>query len=271
MGHSNIRLKARRRKVASLAANSRKYTVRNNTIPTSDKNYRIIPFDTTCDKLTRFAYPKVGGKVFVIDNEGHYHIKDDSWDYERRPMVKRLRKKTKNQIAKRIKARGLKPFESEYNLFPKHDPFKMNRVLYMERLVEHKQERWLRKNPPPIQQDDEQRDIFEREFLDPWRNARDAATEQFRNDVISTYHKLPLIGRFRVGENKYEEKPVAEIKDINNEGHIVNDLDPKTSQLLRKAQEITNKVHEKHANLVNAILGNHKKTHGRIILPKIAA
>ena len=270
MGHSNVRIKARRRKVAGLAGMSRKFTKCNNTIPTSSKKYYIVPFDTICDKMPRFSYPKIGGKTFVIDDKGGYHLKDDSWDYERRPMVKRLYKKTKSQVAKRLALRGIKPFKSDYDLFPKHDPFRMNRVVYMEKLVEHKLARWIRKNPPPIQQDDEQKDLFEQQFMQPWIEARDAATERFRNNVISTYDKLTLTGRFKKNEHQYEEKVVAEIKDIGGEGHKINDLNLKTSKLLKKAQDITNEIHKKNARLMCTNLRDHKKIHGRIILPKAA-
>ena len=113
-------------------------------------------------------------------------------------------------------------------------------------------------------------DIFEQEYLIPWKAKRDLAIERIRDFVVSIYDKLPLTGRFEKSDNKFVEEPVAEIKDINGEGHHINELDPKKSKLLKVAQKVTNKTKEKHRNLVCTNLKDHKRQKGRIILPKAA-
>lgn len=280
MGHSCVRIKARRKRVAGLRGISKIRTVKNNTIPKCTRNLHMVPWNTLCDKAVRFTGRKLAGKWFEISDKPDkygltHHLKDDSWKYERHCQVKPLRKKYRKKYYNKasITIRKVIEHPSDYDLFPKHDPFKMNRVLYMERLVEHKVDRWIRRNPQPVRQDDEQEDIFEKEFMIPWKAKLDAATEKFRNDVISTYDRLPLTARFKQnkkGTAVYQEKLVAMLKDVDGDGHKVTTLNPKTSKLLKNAQEITNRIHKKNANLVCTNLRDHKRKTGRIILPKAA-
>ena len=130
--------------------------------------------------------------------------------------------------------------------------------------------KWEKKNPCPIKDDKTQQDLFEEQYLTPWKHEREMATERIRDFVISIYDKLTLTGRFEVGEHKFEEHLIAEIKDIDGEGHNINDLKPENSKLLKTVQNITNKVHKKCGNLVCTNLRDHKKKVGRIILPKAA-
>lgn len=268
MGHSNVRIKARRRKVANLAAQSRKHTTQNVCVPPANKKYYTVPFDTILDKMPRFAYPKVGGKTFVIDKDGHFHVKNDSWKYERHKQTPSLITCKKHKNGKEKRNDFVKFFPNYPYTLPK-----MNHVEYMEKLVQHKLAKWERKNPKPINADDKQADLFEKEFMIPWQNEREAATERIRDFVISIYDKLPLTGRFEVrksGTATYQDELLAELKDINGDGHHINDLDIKKSKLVKKAQKITNKVHAKRSNLICSNLKDHKRTKGRIILPQAA-
>lgn len=282
MGHSNIRIKVRRRRVANLRAISRKYTRKNiNKTISPVVKHTLVDVDTsnaiTCPFTKHKFVPTnphpVPGK-FGITITGYDWVEPEGklWSIPKGgfKQVKSLRHSLKvrkfehdeegNKIIRIVK------YKSE---FPDYTLHKMNNVEYMEKLVEHKIVRWERKNPPPVQQNDEQQDMFEQEFMQPWRLARDTATERFRNAVISIYDKLQLTGRFKKDEHKYEEKLVAEIKDINGEGHRINDL-PKTSKLIKKAQNITNSIHAKNARLMCTNLRDHKRTKGRIILPQAA-
>lgn len=153
-----------------------------------------------------------------------------------------------------------KKYPQNTYLYTKHeDPKKMNRVQYMEKLVEHKMRKWVRKNPCPA-------DMFE-EDVEKWKAEYTSNEERTRDFVVSMYDKLPLTGRFKQSDHKFEEKLVAELKDSNGDGHKVNDLKPGQSKLLDKAQKITNQVHAKHANLVSTNLRDHKRQRGRVILP----
>lgn len=286
MGHSNVRIKARRRKVANLAAQSRKHTTRNVCVPPANKKYYTVPFDTILDKMLRFAYPKVGGKTFVVDKDGHFHVKNDSWKYERHeqtPSLITCKKRKYSNVKsyspdpniegfKEVKREKRNNFVKFFPNYPYTLP-KMNHVEYMEKLVQHKLAKWERKNPKPINDSDKQADLFEKEFMIPWQNKYEAATERIRDFVISIYDKLPLTGRFEVrksGTATYQDELLAELKDINGDGHHINDLDIKKSKLVKKAQKITNKVHAKRSNLICSNLKDHKRTKGRIILPQAA-
>lgn len=284
MGHSSIRLKVRRRKVAILAARSKQFDVKNHMKKLAQsKDWKMVPFDTWLDKMPRFD-TKVGGKYYTIDKDGHVHFKDDSWEYERhkqpKPLYRYKKRKhtgtkwTTNSVDCPMRVYDIKRKRHKRNdfmtFFPNYpyNPPKMNKVEYMEKLVQHKLTKWEHKNPKPAEEDD----LFKEEYVTPWLVARNKAEERIRDFVVSVYDKLLLTGRFKInksGQAAYQEEKIAEIKDINGEGHHVNELN-KDSKLLKKAQEVTNKVHARRSNLVAANLRDHKKQKGRIILPKAA-
>lgn len=255
MGHSNVRAKVRRRKVAALAAYSRQFSVNNNTIPKTDFNKKNV-FTLWHEIRTTTYDTPVYGNMYEVDKDGHYHLIeiDRSWKPERHKQPKRLIRCKKTR--KREK-------RNDFVAFFKNYPYtlpKMNHTEYMEKLVEHKLAKWERKNPKPM-------DMFT-EDVEKWNQLRENMKMHFRDVVISIYDKLPLIGRFKVGETNatYIEKKIAEIKDINGEGHQINNLN-KSSKLLKKAQKVTDQVHTRHAGLVSTNLKDHKRTKGRVILP----
>ena len=110
------------------------------------------------------------------------------------------------------------------------------------------------------------------EEVEKWKQQRETAEERLRDFVVSIYDKLPLVGRFETkkdGMATYQEKKVADLKDKNGDGHRVNEISV-NSKLVKKAQQVTNKVHAKHANLICTNLKDHKRQKGRIILPQAA-
>lgn len=144
------------------------------------------------------------------------------------------------------------------------DKPKMNHVEYMEKLTQHKLAKWERKNPKPL-------DMFTEE-VEKWKQQRETAEERLRDFVVSIYDKLPLVGRFeqkKDGMATYQEKKIADLKDENGDGHRVNEISV-DSKLVKKAQQVTNKEHAKHANLICTNLKDHKRQKGRIILPQAA-
>lgn len=288
MGHSNIRIKVRRRKVAILAAKSKQFDVKNHmkkmpevvqhklhcdysgAITCPFTNHKFVPtnphpipgrFGIT---ITGYDWVEPEGKLWVIPEGGFKQPKQ---------LRKKYKKKYYNKGSKDI--RKIVEHSSDYDQF-KNYPYtipKMPLQVYMEKLIGHKLVRWIRKNPAPVKQDDLQQDLFESEFMLPWTEKRMAAEKRFRDLVVSKYDKLPLIGRFRINKSStasYQESMIAEIKDINGEGHRVNDLDPKKSELMKTAQSITNNVHAKNDKLVCTNLFDHKRKRGRILLPKAA-
>lgn len=287
MGHSRVRAKVRRRKVAAFAAYSRQFTVKNIKKGISEVvNHKRYGTEIPKEMLITNPYT---GHQFVMTNPhpiygekygivvtGHDWVPIDEykanvgllWEHKKYPQPKRLHKKYKKKYyfkgvhsQKMYRKVVIQPSTyAEFKNFPYTLP-KMNRVQYMEKLVEHKLAKWERKNVCPAE-------MFT-EDVEKWKQLRETAKERFRDFVVSIYDKLHLTGRFVVAKDSYTEEKVAEIKDVNGEGHKVNDL-PKTSKLIKKAQKITNETKQKRPNLVATNLKDHKKQKGRIILPEAA-
>ena len=250
------RLKARRRKVASLAAYSRQHTVRNCTIPKADPSTLQ---EVECSW-------KEGGKPAV-----RMAPKDSSWT-----IPKGGYKQPKSMMKKHIEmvwdkeTKCHKPVLVQ-STFP--DPHAHEKLLWknlgkaakMKAYEDEKMKKWEKKHPKPCPDDD----LFKDEMIPQWEKSREEALIRIRDFVVSMFDKLPLLGRFKESDNKFTEKPVAEIKDINGEGHRVNELD-ENSKLLKKAQKITNETKAKNAKLVATNLKDHKHKKGRMILPKAA-
>lgn len=207
-------------------------------------------------RTTKYDTP-VYGKMFEIDENGGYHciIVDHSWEQERHKQPKRLIKYKKTR-----KRENRNDFVKYFPNYP-YTIKPMSKEAYWEKLVAHKLAKWEKSNPKPNQ------DLFE--SAEEWEQKRFVAEQRFRDFVVSCYNKLELNGRFKQTEQKYTEEKVAEIKDINMEGHHVNELD-KDSKLIKKAQKITDETKKKKPNLVATNLKDHKKQKGRIILPQAA-
>lgn len=253
MGHSSVRIKVRRRKVANLAAYSRQHSVKNCTVPKAKKEDIIdIEYPWGVVKGTKgggWDIPKEGypqpknlrkrchGKKWIKYKDGTVELK--KWDYPSEfPDAHAHEKKLWKNLGKAAK---MKAYEDE------------------------KMKKWERKHPKPCPGDD----LFKDEFIPLWEKEREEAQIRIRDFVVSMFDKLPLTGRYKESENKFTEKPVTELKDVNGEGHRVNELDSK-SKLLDKAQKATDKEKAKNAKLVATNLKDHKRKKGRVILPKAA-
>ena len=290
MGHSRVRAKVRRRKVAALAAYSRQFTVHNtkkgispkvdhplhygdlsNAITCPFTGHKFVPTNPHEIPSSKFAGLTVTGYDWVEPEGKLWVIPEGGFKQPKRLMKLKKRKygkkhETTNGVGGIMMVQNTKPGRQKRNDFkqfknyPYHLP-KMNRVEYMEKLVEHKIEKWERKNPQPM-------DMFT-EDVERWKQERETAIERIRDFVVSVYDRLVLTGRYKISENKYREEKIAMIKDINGEGHHVNELN-KDSKLLQKAQKITDETKKKKPNLVATNLKDHKKQKGRIILPAAA-
>jgi hypothetical protein len=254
MKNSRIRAKkVRRRKVANLAAYSLTHSVSNCTIPS-------VPESELIDKKVSFGTIKaVKGKAeWTIPKEGY-------------PQPKSLRKKYKKKYYNKDGSiRKVISHDSDYAQYPDPTFRPKGHAWFMEQMVQHKLAKWEKKNPCPVKTGDNQPDLFEQEYVIPWKAEREIALERIRDFVVSIYDKLPLTGRFKKSETEYVEQSVAELKDKNGEGHHINDLDPKKSKLLKKAQKKTDETKAKHANLICTNLKDHKRQKGRLVMPKAA-
>lgn len=143
---------------------------------------------------------------------------------------------------------------------------KLNRTELMEGYVQHKLKKWIKNNPCPVNKDD----MFYSQQFPEWDAKRQTAEEHIRDLVIAKYDKLSLIGRFGAANELYKEQEIAKIRD-NGETVKHNGVAnlPESSKVLKKARIITNKVKAKRANLICTNLKDHKKKHGRILLPNV--
>ena len=268
-------IKGKKIHVNDLAARSRMYSVRNSTTPKTDLNFKNIITIFKEINTAKYNVP-VKGKMFEVDKDGHYHLIeiDHSWKEQRHKQPKSLIKCKKRKYSdyksystqhgeKELKREKRNDFVKYFPKFP-YTIKPLTKEAYWEKLVAHKLEKWDKKNPKPEQ------DLFDK--VEDWEQRRFVAEQRFRDFVVSVYDPLTITGRFIVGKGSsatYQEKKVAEIKDINGEGHKVNHL-PNDSKLMKKVQKITNHVKDKHPNLVACNLKDHKRQKGRIILPKAA-
>ena len=143
---------------------------------------------------------------------------------------------------------------------------KLNRTELMEGYVQHKLKKWIKNNPCPVNEDD----MFYSQQFPEWDAKRQIVEEHIRDLVIAKYDKLSLVGRFEDANELYKEQEIAQIRDdgetVKHNG--IANL-PENSKVLKKARIITNKVKAKRANLICTNLKDHKKKHGRILLPNV--
>ena len=255
MGSRSIRPKVRRRKVANLAAKSRQFSVRNCTIPKADKN-EVIEIKMLWGTVTGTKW-----HGYKIPNEGY-------------PQPKSMMKKHVELIydkgskwTKKILVASTFPTK-KFDDYQKKLWKNLGKAAKMEAYTQDKLKKWEKKHPKPCPDDD----LFKDEFIPQWEHEREEALIRIRDFVVSMFDKLPLTGRFKISETgtaQYQEEKIAELKDINGDGHRINEMS-KDSKLLKKAQETVNKVHAKRTNLVAGNLKDHKRQKGRMILPKAA-
>lgn len=248
-------IKGKKVHVNFLASQSRTHTVRNCTIPKAKKEDIIdIEYSWGTVKGTK-------GGGWDIPKEGY-------------PQPKNLRKRCRGQKWIKYKDGTVELKKWDYpSEFPNPRDYQkklwknLGPAAKMEAYTQDKLKKWERKYPRPCKTDD----LFKEEFIPLWEKERNEALERIRDFVVSMFDKLPLTGRFKMSEKNavYQEKKIADIKDINGDGHKVNELGPE-SKLLNKAQKITNKTHAKNPSLVAANLKDHKRKKGRMILPQAA-
>lgn len=286
MGHSRIRLKVRRRRVAILAAKSKQFDVINhqkkmpkkidhplhygdleNAITCPFTGHKFVP--TNPHQIPgKFGISIIGydwvepeGKLWVIPEGGFKQLKR-MMRYKKRKYGKKH--ETTNKVGSIMMVQNTKRHKkNDFKTF-KNYPYKlqkMNSVEYMEKYVEHKTKKWEHKNPQPM-------DMFA-EDVEKWKQQRETAIERIRDFVVSVYDKLILTGRYKINENKYREEKIAMVKDINGEGHHVNAL-PTSSALIKRAQGLVDRAKARDKRLVAGNLRDHKKQKGRIILPQAA-
>lgn len=141
---------------------------------------------------------------------------------------------------------------------------RLNRTELMEGYVQHKLKKWETKNPCTVQKDD----LFYEQEYPEWTANRQIAEERIRDLIVAKYDKLSLVGRFKASDELYKEQEIAKIKDDGETAKYggVNQL-PESSKVIKMARKETNKVKAKRADLICTNLKDHRKKHGRILLP----
>lgn len=254
-----MRKTVNKQSISMQRAYSRKYSERNNTIPPLMKGKMVK------DELTG----KTVNNLIRENGNGQKWSKPEHITYPNITTGKcyKVIVDKNGKVSKRVLSEA-----GKFQLKTVFKPLVKTSAAYMEAYAQHKLKRWLKKNPCPIKLDGIQQDLFEREFLKPWEEARDKETERCRNFVISVYDKLSLIGRYKKSSDKYEEIKIAELKDSNLDifNHSsINDI-PKNATLMKTAQRITNVEKKKNSMLVSTNLLDHTRKKGRIILPELS-
>ena len=141
---------------------------------------------------------------------------------------------------------------------------------YLVQLENHKMEKWVRKHPKPTDAQKKQ-DLFPKLMDTEWNTREHNAREFIRNNIRAKYDKtnLPVIGRFDIGVNKWEERIIGYVRDYTHLADHINDdyYGNKMNPILKKAYDIFDAYYEHHPNMSNGYIQNAEKTIGRVLLP----
>ena len=270
----------RQRKVAVLAAYSRAHTVKNCTIPKIDDN-NIIETECPWNKERKLQATKETAnwdaiKVYMkerdaakkaiqaktwrktnLDGKYKYKGKRKPWYMldTRKTFHYEERKKSFDAMTAFFKV--LSEAAEMYNKTIFHPK---GRAWFMEQMVKHKTAKWEKKHPCPVKEDQNPPDIFEQEYIVPWKAERDLAIERIRDFVVSVYDKLDVVGN-RVDRKNYKMigHTVAKIRDVDQKGHNVTYPNLKESdQLYKDATKVAQIAMDKDPTIVDCDLKNHR-------------
>lgn len=265
MGHSSVRIKVRRRKVAALAAFSRQFTVNNSAIPQTDLNKKNVITMWREIRTTKYDTP-VYGKMFEVDENGGYHciIVDHSWEQERHKQPKRLikcKKRKYSDFKSYSNQHGEKTVKREkrndfVDFFPNY-PYTikpMSKEAYWEKLVAHKLAKWEKKNPKPNQ------DLFE--STEEWKQKRFVAEQRFRDFVVSGYNKLNVTATItKPGGPPYEDIIIGKVNDYS----IMKSSENNGDRTIKEAKEIAMKAMKKNPDILHCQIENFKGEKYRLV------
>lgn len=275
MGHSRVRIKVRRRKVAALAAYSKQFTVKNIKKDISEVvNHKHYSTEIPKDMIIKSPYSDteyvmtnphpIHGEKYGITITGYDWVPIDEykastgllWEHKKYPQPKRLIK------AKKRTGKGGRLIREKRNDFLQFKNFpytlpKMNKVQYMEKLVQHKITKWERKNVCP--------EAMFTEDVEKWKQERENAIQRFRDFVVSIYDNLIVMGnRVNTSKSKMKASKIAEVKDVDGKGHDVSFPNLSTEdKLYKNAESAAKKAMKKDASIIDADLMNHKRSQKR--------
>ena len=182
------------------------------------------------------------------------------------PQPKRLTLHTK-RIIKDGKIERIKSEISKLNI--KID--KSKKLTHKELLngyKAHKLNKWLVKNPEPIEQDSTgQLNAFYETDHEEWKKKLELIKVQIEDTIIYKYNpNLPLIVRYKSSEQSYVSKKLTSIPDKENTAKNINNLSDEDN-IIKLAKAKVNEEKAKNPKLVAGYLRDHNNQFGRVIIP----
>ena len=132
----------------------------------------------------------------------------------------------------------------------------------------HKLDKWLVKNPEPIEQDSTgQLNAFYETEHEEWKNKLELIKVQIEDKIIYKYNpNLPLIVRYKSSEQSYVSKKLTSIPDKENTAKNINNLSNEDN-IIKLAKAKVNEEKAKNPKLVAGYLRDHNNQFGRVIIP----
>ena len=132
----------------------------------------------------------------------------------------------------------------------------------------HKLDKWLVKNPEPIEQDSTgQLNAFYETEHEEWKNKLELIKVQIEDKIIYKYNpNLPLIVRYKSSEQSYVSKKLTSIPDKENTAKNINNLSDEDN-IIKLAKSKVNEEKAKNPKLVAGYLRDHNNQFGRVIIP----
>ena len=132
----------------------------------------------------------------------------------------------------------------------------------------HKLDKWLVKNPEPIEQDSTgQLNAFYETEHEEWKNKLELIKVQIEDKIIYKYNpNLPLIVRYKSSEQSYVSKKLTSIPDKENTAKNINNLSDEDN-IIKLAKAKVNEEKAKNPKLVAGYLRDHNNQFGRVIIP----
>ena len=132
----------------------------------------------------------------------------------------------------------------------------------------HKLDKWLVKNPEPIEQDSTgQLNAFYETDHEEWKKKLELIKVQIEDKIIYKYNpNLPLIVRYKSNEQAYVSKKLTSIPDKENTAKNINNLSDEDN-IIKLAKAKVNEEKAKNPKLVAGYLRDHNNQFGRVIIP----
>ena len=132
----------------------------------------------------------------------------------------------------------------------------------------HKLDKWLVKNPEPIEQDSTgQLNAFYETDHEEWKKKLELIKVQIEDKIIYKYNpNLPLIVRYKSSEQSYVSKKLTSIPDKENTAKNINNLSDEDN-IIKLAKAKVNEEKAKNPKLVAGYLRDHNNQFGRVMIP----